>query len=132
LDPKESRAHLGKAFVLRSRDPRAALAVANQALGLAPDFADALQFRTMIRANLGEADAERLARVIAPHRLYNAACAMSVLSQKPQEPRLEARALALLGQAVDAGFPSSQIATDPDLASFRGKPDFQALVAGAR
>jgi serine/threonine protein kinase/tetratricopeptide (TPR) repeat protein len=133
LNPIEARAHLGLAYVLRPHDPRAALAELNAALRVSADFGDALQLRALIRARLGdheaEADAEQLARVPSPQRLYNAACALALLARTSGQPRHVERALTLLRRAVDVGWPRAKIGDDPDFAAIRDVPEFQALLA---
>ena len=55
--------------------------------------------------------------------LYNAACTLGVLQKK-------AEALAMLRRALAAGYGNLEwVARDPDLASLRDDPEFQALVA---
>ena len=90
LDPQNARAHLGRGLLLRRDDPRAALAEVEAALAVDPDFLDALQARALLRARLGdpaaEADVHRLLQAPTPQRLYNAACALSLLSRSAANP----------------------------------------------
>lgn len=133
-DPANARAHLGRAYLLRGSDPVAALAEVDEALKSSPGFLDALQLRALLRARQGntaaESDVDRLVEVPTPRRLYNAACALSVLSQKTGQPRYGLRALDLLGRALDAGFPRTDLGRDPDLDPIRTLPGFPK-VAGS-
>ncbi len=96
LHPSHARAHLGLAHALRQDDPREALEHVDQALHADPEFADARQLRALLRARQGdplaESDAEQLARIPLPHRLYNAACAwrssrrQAAMTGTPTEP----------------------------------------------
>ena len=85
LDPRCARAYLGMAHLVRTQNQRAALAQVEQALSIDPEFCDALQLRALIRARMGdpgaESDVERILRTPTPQRLYNAACAMSLLTR---------------------------------------------------
>ncbi len=89
LDPKYARAYLGRAHLVRTQNQRAALAQVEQALAIDPDFGDALQLRALIRARMddpgAESDVERILRVPTPQRLYNAACAMSLLTRSKNQ-----------------------------------------------
>ena len=67
-----------------------------------------------------------------PHRLYNAASALAVLAETAREPRLAPRALAVLGQALDAGFPASEAEADPDWRPLRASDEFQDLIRRAQ
>jgi tetratricopeptide (TPR) repeat protein len=133
LDPANARALLGQAHLARRDDPRAALALVDRALLASPRFFDALQLRALLRAHLGDSsavsDAESLAETPTPLNLYNAACALSVLSETARDPRLRPLALRFLRRALDAGFPPADAAADPDLAPLRGEAEFQSLVA---
>ncbi len=135
LAPNNPRALLGLAHLLRDADPRAALASADRALALDPRLTDALQLRALIRAHLGDpaaaADADLLAQTPSPYNLYNAACALAVLSRTTRDARLLPRALSLLRRAVEAGFPTEGIASDPDLVPLRVFPEFQSLITPA-
>jgi eukaryotic-like serine/threonine-protein kinase len=130
-DPRNARALLGLAHLLRRSDPRVALARVEAALAADPRLADALQLRALIRAHLGDPaaaeDADRLAQTPTAYRLYNAACALSVLSRTTSDPRLAPRALGLLRRALDAGFPASRVAVDPDLVPLRALPGWKSL-----
>ena len=136
LDPRNPRAHLGRAYLVRSHDPQAALEHAENALAAEPDFGDALQLRALIRARLNdpraEADVDRFLRVTTPQRLYNAACALSLLARVNGDARLTARALDYLERALDAGLPPDKPSRDPDLDPVRTSPRFEKLIAMAR
>jgi serine/threonine protein kinase/tetratricopeptide (TPR) repeat protein len=131
LDPHCARAHLGLAHLRRPSDPRAALDEVDQALADDPDLAEALQLRALLRARRGDsaavADCERLARTPTPYNLYNAACALAVLSESTREARHSAAALEFLRRALEAGFPRARAASDPDLQSLRNRPEFRSL-----
>jgi eukaryotic-like serine/threonine-protein kinase len=134
--PRHARAHYVLARLLRRDDPRAALAHLETALDADPDLLDAVELRALVRARLGVLsaidDAERLARTPTAHRLYNASCALAVLSETAHQEGLAPRALALLGRALDAGFPPAEAEADPDFAPLRGSREFQDLLAKAR
>jgi tetratricopeptide (TPR) repeat protein len=134
--PRHARARYVLARLERRDDPRAALAHLEMALAADPDLLDAIQLRALIRAHLGDLsaidDVERLARTPTAHRLYNAACALAILSETAHQEGLASRALALLGRALHAGFPPDAAAADPDLASLRGSREFQDLLSEAR
>jgi serine/threonine protein kinase/tetratricopeptide (TPR) repeat protein len=128
IDPTNVRAHLGRAYLLRETDRVAALAELDRALKSSPAFLDALQLRALLRAREGltsaEADVDQLLEVPTPRRLYNAACALSILSQKTGEARYAARAVTLLNRALEGGFPRDEAARDPDFDPIRGEPGF--------
>ncbi len=129
-DPGLARALFGLARVHFRSDLEAAEGEVDRALRAEPDHIDSLELRALIRAHLGRADAiddvDRLLQSPTPHRLYNAACALAVLSrtQRSYEPR----AMALLHRAIEAGFPAPSARDDPDLGSLRNRADFRALV----
>jgi tetratricopeptide (TPR) repeat protein len=133
LDPKNARAYLGKAHLIRGQNQRAALALVEQALAIDPDFGDALQLRALIRARMGdptaESDVERIVLVPTPQRLYNAACAMSLLSRSRKLPRYTSLALVYLRRAIEAGLDSERIAEDTDLAPLRDTAEFSRTLA---
>lgn len=131
LEPGNARAQLGLAHVLRPTDPQAALVRVDLAVKADPTLTDALQLRALVRAHLGdpstEADVDRLARVPTAHNLYNAACALVVLSSTTQDPRPLPRALLMLRRALDLGFPTATLDADPDLAPLRSRPEWREL-----
>lgn len=130
--PRDSRALLGKAHLVRADDPRAAIAYCDRALAADSAFGDALQLRALLRGQLGDrstvADVDRLERIPTPYRLYNAACAMALLARATSEPNHAARACELLGRAIAVGFDPAIAANDPDLESLRDRPAFRRLV----
>ena len=136
LDPRNPRAHLGQAHLVRSEAPLAALEHVEKSLEIEPDFGDALQLRALIRARLhdprAEADVERFLRVTTPQRLYNAACALALLARGNNDGRLTARALDYLERALDAGLTAETPSRDPDLEAIRELPRFENLIATAR
>jgi len=135
-DPHNARAHYGLALLLRHDSPAEALAQADAALRADPGLLDALQLRALLRARRGdpaaEADADRLAAVATPHRLYNAACVLGLLHKVARRPPLAARAVDLLDRSLEAGFPADQAAADPDLIALHGREDFAAALARPR
>jgi serine/threonine protein kinase/Tfp pilus assembly protein PilF len=135
-DPRNARAHLGMAYLMRRKDPAAALEHLDAALAADPDFGDALQLRALIRGRLGdervEADIDRLERTPTAGHLYNAACALALLYQKSRAERHAERALVLLARAMAAGFAPSRAAADPDLRSIADRPDFRLALEGEK
>jgi eukaryotic-like serine/threonine-protein kinase len=129
--PHQARAHLGMAILLKPKDLKAALVEAETALQIDPNFLDALQFRGLLRARLGQLsaidDVDRLLLTPTAHRYYNAACALSVLSKTTGDVRYLPRAIELLQNAVEAGFDRSQIIKDPDLEPLRNFREFNAI-----
>jgi hypothetical protein len=67
-----------------------------------------------------------------PGQLYDAACALSLLVTTAGETRLATRALDLLDQALDAGFPVAYAATDPDLDALHNLPAYRAVIGRRR
>jgi serine/threonine protein kinase/Tfp pilus assembly protein PilF len=134
-DPRNARARYGLALLVRGKDPRAALDQVRKALDADPNLVDALQLRALLRARLGDLaaidDVERLIESATPHRLYNAACALAILAETASQPRYVARAFALLGRALDAGFPPGQVGSDPDWKGLRDRPEFRDLLRKA-
>ena len=133
-DPPHARAHLGEALALRLSDPAAALGQADLAVESDPSLLDALQLRALLRARLGQAsavdDVDRLLRAPTPHRLYNAACALALLSRSTGDDGPIPRSLDLLRRALEAGFDPSIARADPDLDSLRVRPEFGRMLAG--
>jgi eukaryotic-like serine/threonine-protein kinase len=113
------------ALLKRAKDPRAALNRIETALDIDPNLIDALQ----LRARLGELSAldvvERLIQSETLNRLYNASCALAVLAETASQPQFVSRALSLLGRALEVGFPSDQVAADPDWNTLCDRPEFQ-------
>ncbi len=131
LDPKNVRAHLGRALLQRRTDPRAALTKIETALCIDPNFLDAVQARALLRARLGnpaaEADVDRLLQAPTPQRFYNAACALALLSRSTGKHLLVPRAIELLRQALDSGLPPTILVEDPDLDALLESPEFLDL-----
>ncbi|MDR3637922.1 MAG: protein kinase [Isosphaeraceae bacterium] len=131
-DPGNARARYGLARLLYREDPRAALAHVNAALDAEPALIDALVLRMLLRARCGDLaaldDVDRLRLTPTPHRVYNAACALAVLAVTAGEPKLVPRALAGLKQAIEIGYPAAGVASDPDWAPYRDRPEFRALI----
>ena len=132
LDPRNARAYLGKAYLVRHKDLHAVLGQIERALSIDPEFADALQLRALTRARLNdpgcELDVERILRVPTPQRLYNAACTLSLLSRTKTNPRLTSRALDYLERAMQAGLSPLDLTRDPDLEPLKQSPRFRNLV----
>jgi serine/threonine-protein kinase len=80
----------------------------------------------------GEVDAVTAAARLPPNRLYDAACVYAVAAVPDDRAHTEiyaARAIALLGHAVQAGFKDfALLRKDADLNALRGRPDFQRLL----
>lgn len=131
-DPRRPRALLGLAHSAHKRDPSAALRLVNQCLAAEPNYADALSLRSLLLARLGDvsalADVDRLLAAPTPHRLYNAACAVSVLSRTTHDPSLIPRGLELLRRSFSSGYRSPDLATDPDLEALRRSPDYGKIL----
>ena len=131
-DPRSPRAHLGLAHLLRSEDPEGALDHLDAALAAKADLLDAVELRALIRARLGRrsalGDVDRLRASPTSNRLYNAACALSLLSGSLDDPDLGREALGLLRRAIDAGADPASIADDPDFDPIRARPELKALL----
>jgi serine/threonine protein kinase/tetratricopeptide (TPR) repeat protein len=127
-------ANYGMALLKRRTDLRAALAHLDRSLTSNSHLIDALQVRALVRARLGERaaldDVDRLVECATAHRLYNGACAVAILAEKANDPRLVSHALELLDRAIRAGFPPAEARDDPDLKSLHSSPRFNKLVAG--
>ena len=132
IDPTNARAHFGLALLHRKSDPQTALDSVEIALKTDPNFLDALQLRAITKARLGIAsaadDAEKLARIETANRLYNAACAMALLSEKVADEALGARALDYLERSVELGFAVKAAAVDPDLKAISSTNRFMSIL----
>ena len=132
-DPRHARALYGLALLDEADHPHLALENVDRALDAEPGLIDALQLRALLRARLGDLsaldDADRLIQSPTPHRLYNAACAAAILDGSHPEANLAPKALSLLRRAIESGFPRAQAAADPDFASIRRSPEFNAILA---
>jgi len=132
-EPGHAHAHYGMALLTRGTDLRGALSHLDQSLESNPNLIDALQVRALVRARLGERaaldDVDRLVECATPLRLYNAACAVAILSEKAQDPRLLSHAAELLTRALRAGFPAALAVNDPDLKPLHDSPQFKPLFA---
>jgi eukaryotic-like serine/threonine-protein kinase len=130
-DPFNAQAHYGMALVVRRSDLSKALAHLDRALNANPGLIDAIQLRALVRARLGERgaldDVDRLVESATGHRLYNAACAVAILSEKAADPRLKSHSMDLLERAIKIGFPASEAAADPDLKALHDSPRFQEI-----
>jgi tetratricopeptide (TPR) repeat protein len=131
-DPENPRAHYGLARLIRSTDRPGAVAHLDRALRAEPTFADALQLRALERARLGDRaavdDVDLLLQAPTAHRLYNACCALAILSDRQGDRLLADRAVPLLERALLAGFPATEARLDPDLTSLRGRADVRRLL----
>jgi serine/threonine protein kinase/tetratricopeptide (TPR) repeat protein len=131
-DPQNAQAYYGLALLVRHTDLVAALDHLDRALQANPDLIDAVQLRALVRARRGERsaldDVDRLVQSATPHRLYNAACAVAILSEKVNDARLGSHAMDLLDRAIKSGFPAAEAASDPDLKSLGSSPRFRAMV----
>ena len=128
-DPRQPIANLGLARLLRVADPRGALVHADLAVKGDPGRLDALELRALLGARLGNplaiADVDRLIQTPTPHRLYNSACALALLSESYADPTLPPRALDLLRRSIESGFPTATLRDDPDLKSLHASPAFR-------
>ncbi len=131
LDARNAHAHYGMALLVRKASPKKALDHLDRALDSDPNLIDAVQLRALVRARLGERgaldDVDRLVEAATANRLYNAACAVSLLAESTSDARLISHAIDLLTQAIKAGFPAQEAATDPDLNPLRASPRFTEL-----
>jgi hypothetical protein len=93
---------------------------------------DAIQLRALVRARLGDRaaldDVDRLKQTPTSLRLYNAACAVALYAENARDARQLSHALELLSRAVDAGFPTSEAAGDPDLKPLHALAGFRQLL----
>ena len=109
-----------------------ALEYLNRALETDPNLIDAVQLTRLGAQRLGDPaaldDVERLVESPTAHRLYNAACAVAVYSEKAPNRRLLTHSLDLLARALKAGFPTADVASDPDLSSLHSLPEFTKLL----
>jgi tetratricopeptide (TPR) repeat protein len=131
-DVRNAGAHYGMALLVRATDLHQAIDHLDRALDANPNLLDAIQLRALVRARLGERgaldDVDRLLESATPLRLYNAACAVAIFSEKAHEPRLRSHAIELLERAIRCGFPASEAATDPDLKPLHADRQFARLV----
>lgn len=127
-----ARALLGLAHLERADDPEAALRHLEAALRDDPSFFDALQLRALVRARLGRPsaleDIDAIKSVPTPHRLYNAACALSLLAEALGDPRQAHAAIGLLRRAFRSGFPTTRAEADPDLKAARALPEYRGML----
>ncbi|HEY1188556.1 MAG TPA: protein kinase, partial [Gemmata sp.] len=122
LNPRSLLAFQNMAHVLadRLRDPEGALAAANRAAEVSPEYAPTRAGRAILLARLGRRDdahkeIER-AQVLSDDAAvtYRAACVYSLTST--QNPNDRDKAIALLKQAIRDGFTGlNELATDSDL-----------------
>lgn len=127
-----ARAHLGLAHLWRTSNPGASVRAVERALAIDPNFLDALQLRALIRARRGdpsaESDVDRLLQTPSAHRLYNGACALSILFKSHPEARYKVRSLDLLRRSLALGFPTATALSDPDLDPVRDRAEFAATI----
>jgi serine/threonine protein kinase/tetratricopeptide (TPR) repeat protein len=132
-DERNAQAHYGMALLARKTGPTEALDHLNRALDSNPNLIDAVQLRALVRARLGEraalGDVDRLVESATSNRLYNAACAVAILSEKTANPQLLSHSFDLLARALESGFPPEEVAADPDLKLLRASPRFDQLIA---
>jgi hypothetical protein len=134
MDERNAHAHYGMARLVRKANPRSALDHLDRSLGSDPNLIDAVQLRALVRARLGERgaldDVDRLVESATADRLYNAACAVAILSECTDDPRLVSHAIDLLTLALKAGFPAHEAISDPDLKPLRSSRRFNELIGG--
>jgi eukaryotic-like serine/threonine-protein kinase len=132
VDPKHPVANLGMARLLRVFDPSEALPFVDLAMSDAANRIEALELRAWLRGRLGDPraidDVNLLIQTPTRYRLFNAACALALLSESQADPKLTARALELIRRALDSGFPIDLVRDDPDLKSLRSNPAFRKLI----
>ena len=118
-DERNAQAHYGMALLERKTDPTRALDHLDRAIDSDPNLIDAVQLRALVRARMGERsaldDVDRLIESPTPNRLYNAACAVAILSEKTANPQLLAQSFDLLTRAMEAGFPARGCPRRPGL-----------------
>jgi tetratricopeptide (TPR) repeat protein len=134
-DPRHAMANYGMALLIRPQDPRAALRHLDAAIARDPHLIDAIQLRALVRARRGDRaaldDVDRLIETPTSLRLYNAACAVALYAENARDARQLSHALELLGRAVEAGFPPSEAAGDPDLKPLHALAGFPRLLERA-
>jgi tetratricopeptide (TPR) repeat protein len=130
-DKQNAHAHYGMALLERKANPKRALDHLDRALESDPNLIDAIQLRALVRARLGERaaldDLDRLLESATANRLYNASCAVAILSETTADTRLVSHAIDLVTRAIQAGFPAHEAAADPDLKPLRSSRRFQEL-----
>jgi tetratricopeptide (TPR) repeat protein len=135
-DPHSAHAHYGMARLVGQSDPRKAIEHLDRALDSNPNLIDAVQLRALVRAGLGERgaldDVDRLLASPTPIRLYNAACAVTIYSEKASDPRLLSHALELLERAWRGGLDPSDAANDSDLKPLHSLPQYARLLDAAK
>lgn len=111
-----------------------ALEYFHRALEANPSFTDALRYRAILWARLGQFDRagrdinlclEREPEVAAT--LYAAACVASRMAERTSDAQIAAQAVDLLRRAIDAGTDRSSAQTDPDLEAIRTHPRYLEL-----
>jgi tetratricopeptide (TPR) repeat protein len=131
-DERNSPAHYGMALLARKTDLTRALDHLNRALDSNPNLIDAVQLRALVRARLGEraalGDVDQLVESATANRLYNAACAVAILSEKTANPQLVSHSFDLLTRALESGFSADEANADPDLKPLRASPRFDQLI----
>ena len=127
-DPRHAAANYGMALLIRGKDPQSALRHLDAAL----DF-ESSSDRRHPAPRPGPRAARRSGRPRrrrpSPRqshvrRLYNAACAVSLYAEKSADAGQLPHALELLARALEAGFPASEVASDPDLKRSMPCPSF--------
>jgi serine/threonine protein kinase/Flp pilus assembly protein TadD len=137
LNPRSRAALQNKAHVLaeKLKRPEEAIRVLDQAVALYPDYVPARGGRGVVQARLGRRDAALedargcLTRDGHPRTRYQVACIYALTSR--QAPADGRRALDLLAEVLRQGYGVNLLATDSDLNSLRGLPEFQRLAAAA-
>jgi tetratricopeptide (TPR) repeat protein len=132
-DPRNAMAHYGMARVVRAVDHQKAIEHLDAALADNPHLIDALELRALERAHQADPaaldDVDLLVKSPTARRLYNAACALVVYSDRAHDSRPLDRATQLLAQALRGGFSAQEATRDPDLNSLRDRPDVASLLA---
>jgi serine/threonine protein kinase/tetratricopeptide (TPR) repeat protein len=132
-DERSAQAHYGMALLARPTDLAKALGHLDRALDCNANLVDAVQLRALVRARLGDRgalfDVDRLLESPTANRLYNAACAVAILSVRTGNSQLLSQSFDLLARALEAGFSAEEAAADPDLKPLAASPRFDKLVA---
>ncbi len=133
IDSRDALAHLGLAYLIKDQDPAEALKEVEKALDREPGGLDAIQLHALLLARLGRTDAiaevDRLIEAPTSVRLYNAACALAILSKTAADPRLVPHAIDLLKKSIEMGVPVADLSADPDLEPLRNHPQFLKIAA---
>jgi tetratricopeptide (TPR) repeat protein len=137
-DPSHSQALYGLALVLvEQKEPEKALHLLDEAVKNAPHFIEARRGRAILRARRGHLEGARedinwcLERdEKGGETLYKAACVLALAADKTVLERraLAEQAITFLQRAFVSGYGKEIAASDADLASIHGVPEFRRLL----